>query len=130
MAKITRLGGVSDKLEPDTEPQDAPVPAEAPAGPDTAAEPAEADTDAQGPAPEDADSEPEAEAALELVMPGVNALKTVWEEALIEAQVSAEWVYAEGRTKDALVTVGRGLADGSVHLDEGVPYDGHGVAFT
>ena len=54
-------------------------------------------------------------------LPPANALKSVWEESLLGAGFSREWVEADGRTKDALIEAGRGLADGTVRIEGGEP---------
>lgn len=134
MPKVSRDHGPSDKLvDPDWPPSQEEVDraqAEAPVAQEDLADaqPEEVRVDGEGKVwdltdqpTEDPEVAAQAEAGdqteEQLHLPNGSAIKAEWEDALCDAGVSAEWVLADGRTKDQLVQLGYGLRDGEVELD-------------
>jgi hypothetical protein len=114
MAKISRHGGAT-YAEGEVPPADEPHPEATGAGtePEAVEEaPAEVEPDAN---PEVEDVEPKG-----LYLPARHAKREEWEHALVKAGLHEP--YAMVLTKDALVDLGRALADGTTRLDDyGLP---------
>lgn len=135
MAKITRERGVSNADLPDVELEledageldvsDAleaaaePASDPGPSGDDEPDTSAESDTE-PGETGDPGDVDPEPTEVIDL--PPVNALRSVWEAALVDAGVSAEWA-ANVQSKDELIRAGRAIADGTYVIVDGTPVE-------
>jgi hypothetical protein len=122
MAKISRHGGAT-YAEGEAPPADEPHPEATGAGTEPEPEAVEVEPDGtlSEPVEGDGSGEPLPEAEAEgLYLPPQNAKVGQWRHALVKAGLHEP--YADTLTKDALVELGRALADGGTTLDDyGLP---------